>query len=407
MDYNTEQSIVINSKSQKMIVRASAGTGKTCCLIGAIAKYRNDNPKAVIDAITFTRAAAAELKTRLSEQGIYDINISTIHVWARGYLEELADMYHFEMRVLQEYEIKQIMKSIIDAYPRKVEVSALYDFALNNKRLNLQERQQATFLALERRYVQYKRDNGLYDFTDYPLYLYDKLSEYNEKIYSVDALFVDELQDIDEEQSHIFEKVECMKKFYIGDSRQMIYGFRGASTEIFESIKGFDEYTLRQNYRSKQEIIDYADTFYKTYFAPCEAGEKNLVSGLIWSQRADINCTRGNGGKVYVVDSFGFCNNVNNEECNTSLAMKDVFSQAPMILCRTNRQVQLIKDAGYYNVSTIHQSKGLEYRAVIVVDTEVNSIDDLNVIYVGLTRARDTLMVVNSAQLIKYLNLLR
>ena len=61
-----------------------------------------------------------------------------------------------------------------------------------------------TLEILNMKYINYKRNNSLYDFTDYPLYLLDKLEQYNEKILSTDALFVDELQDVDEEQYYIF-----------------------------------------------------------------------------------------------------------------------------------------------------------------------------------------------------------
>jgi ATP-dependent exoDNAse (exonuclease V) beta subunit len=80
MEYNEEQLEVINSEEAYELVRAPAGSGKTACLLGAIVKYRQDNPTAHIDAITFTRAATAELRERLNVEGIYDVNISTIHV---------------------------------------------------------------------------------------------------------------------------------------------------------------------------------------------------------------------------------------------------------------------------------------------------------------------------------------
>ena len=63
------------------------------------------------------------------------------------------------------------------------------------------------------------------------------LKKYDEFILDVDALFVDELQDIDYEQSFVFSRVQCRKKFYIGDEKQMIYAFRGASPDIFDKIQ--------------------------------------------------------------------------------------------------------------------------------------------------------------------------
>lgn len=75
-----------------------------------------------------------------------------------------------------------------------------------------------TLVAIESRYIKYKRDNVLYDFTDYPLYLYNVLVTFDETIKNIDALFVDEYQDVDEVQFKIFERVEAHKKFYCGDA---------------------------------------------------------------------------------------------------------------------------------------------------------------------------------------------
>lgn len=43
---------------------------------------------------------------------------------------------------------------------------------------------------------------------------------YNETIKGIDALFVDEFQDVDETQLKIFDMVDSKKKFYIGDAWQ-------------------------------------------------------------------------------------------------------------------------------------------------------------------------------------------
>ena len=66
-----------------------------------------------------------------------------------------------------------------------------------------------------------------------------------------------------------------------------------------------------------------------------------------------------------------------------------------MILCRTNKEVKAIQEKNYFNVSTVHQAKGLEYDNVIIIDHEINCKEDLNIAYVALTRARNKLLVLN------------
>lgn len=70
-------------------------------------------------------------------------------------------------------------------------------------------------------------------------------------------------------------------------------------------------------------------------------------------------------------------------------------SNRPVILCRTNKQVKHINDAGYFEASTVHQAKGLEYNNVIVIDSTISSTEDLNIAYVAMTRARDNLFIIN------------
>jgi ATP-dependent exoDNAse (exonuclease V) beta subunit len=306
--------------------------------------------------------------------------------------------------VLEQPQIKEILRGIIAGYRKKVDLQTLYDFILENKRLTISEISKRTYEALERRYIQYKRNNYLYDYTDYPLYLYNELNKYGEKIYNTDALFVDELQDVDAEQFHIFDLVEAHKKFYIGDSKQMIYAFRGASPHIFEEVQGFYEYTLHNNYRSKQEIIDYAVTVYNTIQEQLDKGDFNCTLNYFnWSKPCDIKCIRGNYGKVFVANSFGQVNLVNGEIQNRFKCIQEFLMLHPMILCRTNREVSILNSYGYYDCSTIHKAKGLEFNNVIVLDMDIDSIDDLNVAYVGLTRARDNLLVIGIQQLIQYL----
>ena len=62
------------------IYKASAGSGKTLSLINAITNYRYENLNDRICAITYTRAARAEMENRLSAKGVHDVEVTTIHV---------------------------------------------------------------------------------------------------------------------------------------------------------------------------------------------------------------------------------------------------------------------------------------------------------------------------------------
>lgn len=87
-------------------------------------------------------------------------------------------------------------------------------------------------------------------------------------------VLVDEHQDSsgiqNEFLSLVWQDVEQPNLFVVGDDRQLIYGFGGASLSYFESfIKTFGAHTitLTQNYRSTQVILDTADQLLQSHLA--------------------------------------------------------------------------------------------------------------------------------------------
>ena len=75
---DSQMEAVIND-DPKVVIRAPAGRGKTKTLIAAVAAYRYNNLNDKICAITYTRAARAEMEKRLEELGIHDVEVTTIH----------------------------------------------------------------------------------------------------------------------------------------------------------------------------------------------------------------------------------------------------------------------------------------------------------------------------------------
>lgn len=405
-ELDASQLKAVTSQGENILLRAPAGSGKTTSLMNAIAVYRYEHLLDRICAITYTRAAKAEMEDRLKKMGINDVEVTTIHVWARNLLQDFAIKYNFKIKILQEPQIKDILQELVDDYIvhskiKSINLDILYSFIMGNKNMDIKDSFKRTLMALETRYIKYKRDNVLYDFTDYPLYLYNVLVTFDEAINNIDALFVDEYQDVDETQFEIFQKVNANKKFFVGDAWQSIFVFRGADGAVFNKTKDFEEYKLVCNYRSYQEIIDYAVTVYLALKEKALMEESCYISEIMWMRPSSIECIRGFGGTVTVVNPFGrnikFEKNLDHR-INVLDEFKEFMSNRPMILCRTNKQVKWIQDKGYFETSTIHQAKGLEYKDVLVIDTTITGTEDLNIAYVAMTRAKDNLFIVNWQQ---------
>lgn len=90
--------------------------------------------------------------------------------------------------------------------------------------------------------------------------------------YQYRYIFVDEFQDTDDMQIDIFsalQKKVGFKLFIVGDLKQSIYRFRGATMNAFDRIKALigddswaEDYSLQRNYRTDNRLLDrYNDVF--------------------------------------------------------------------------------------------------------------------------------------------------
>lgn len=394
MVYNELQREAIESKASKVLVTAPAGSGKTATLVGAIQEYAKNNPEDRIVAITFTRKAAMELQSRTF--GI-KVDSSTIHSWSLKELNKLGVKHKFKVTILQDEQIQEILKTL----SRKcgyysINHFMLFAYVMGNYNIDVAQSTKMKFEKVLRTYIAYKRDNQLYDFTDLPLYLYDMLNKFDEEIETIDALFVDEFQDVDDVQAKIFTKVMAKKFFYIGDERQSIYIFRGAGPQNLRSLTDFERHTLNINYRSYQGIIDYANTMRNGDF----------ICDTVKTKPCDITCARvDEDGEVYVIDKYNDCYDaVSGRQQDLMSTLTAFLLKKPYILCRSNKQVKAIESLGYRNVSTIHQAKGLEYANVIVTDMELSGEEEINIAYVACTRAQNGLLVCDPDLLYTYMN---
>ena len=298
MQYNKKQLQAINAQENNIVITAPPGSGKTASIVGAIEKYSEEHPMDKIVAITFTRKAAAELQNRVAA---LNTEISTIHSWSYRQLQRLAGEYNFVIQLLDDGSIKDLLKQMCQKRKQfYINQFQLFSFVMGNYNVDVDEKLKRTFEAIRQDYIKFKRKNKLYDFTDLPQYLLDMLVEYEETIVNIDALFVDEFQDVDNIQLEIFDYVQAKKKVYIGDRKQSIYIFRGATEEAFDNLDGFTNYYLDTNYRSYQEIINYADTINDIAAETIASGyEYSFIDASYDSYNSDVQCDRGYGGSIY------------------------------------------------------------------------------------------------------------
>lgn len=134
-----QQSLAVNNRGGKLLVSAAAGSGKTKVLVDRLLKYLNDpvSPANVDEflIITFTEAAAAELRSKIASklnekiaedpankhlqkqlQRLYLAKISTVHSFCSGVLKEYA--YRLDLpadfRLADENEANELKHKIVE-----------------------------------------------------------------------------------------------------------------------------------------------------------------------------------------------------------------------------------------------------------------------------------------------------
>lgn len=263
------QEKIINT-SGNLIVRASAGTGKTHTMVSKIAKEINDNcTHKVVAAITFTIKAAQVIKDRLP----VDITRHFIGTNNSFVIEEI---------------IKPFMK---DVYGSEYNIDMSTDYSREEKVDTFQE-------AIEK----IKNKGVLCSYTDnkknFIFELAQKIVEESSacKLYlqaKYFKIYIDEYQDCDKSMHSLFMYL-CdtlnIETFVVGDEKQSIYIWRGAYPEAFVSIwgkKNFTKIFMGDNFRSCMQIQNYSNLLYnetRNLYSPI-----NDLNNIIW-----ISCTIDN-----------------------------------------------------------------------------------------------------------------
>ncbi|WP_339248103.1 UvrD-helicase domain-containing protein [Paenibacillus sp. FSL R10-2796] len=265
---NEEQASAVTSDSDEILMRAGAGTGKTRTLTHRIA-HLNLNHRvgaSSIVAITFTRAAAKEMKDRLvpliGEQESKRITCCTFHALAVRILQEWGHRLNLDRQftIYSQEDREEVMKVIIETMGYRTSVSKVIK-AVDLRIKGLEE--QAVWDEYNyqlRRYNAVDLDaliskvNTL--FSNHP-----DVAEYYRKQWKY--LFVDEFQDTDQQQMEFIRLLNPEHLFCIGDWRQSIYGWRGARVrnilEFTSSYPNTEVIELNRNYRSTVSIVEAAN----------------------------------------------------------------------------------------------------------------------------------------------------
>ena len=281
---NAEQRVAVESNDSPLRILAGPGAGKTRVLTNRIARrvFEGSADARRVLALTFTRRAAHELRSRLIKMGIRDLGaVGTFHSTALAQIRQhRADHGRRAPTVLAGR--RPVLTQLIGDFPKlHLQTAAIEIDWLNSQnltpdeyrngpgRLRIGENQANEVAHLQSAFASYKSKRGLLDFDDILVECTNLLK--TDKAFR-DAqhwvfrhFFVDEFQDLNRVQfdlltSWIGDRTDlCI----VGDPDQAIYGWNGAdSSLLYDFCDHFPSATtisLVDNHRSQPQIIRAAD----------------------------------------------------------------------------------------------------------------------------------------------------
>lgn len=356
MKANAAQEQVINEIYGQSIVIACPGSGKTTTLLRRINHMIKDegiNPNEIL-MITFTKAAAKEMKERYDSQ--YEMNsgvtFCTIHSLCTALLRKfdgfdtnnlLASNYSIIMDIIKNDNRSRDINDL-DVFVRDVSTDIT---VMRSGNLTVNEfipnccSNKKFFDDIYKAYVDEKKYRGLVDFDDLLERAYElMMSERDCLDFLRDKyafIHVDEYQDTNFLQRDIIYAIAGLNGniTVVGDDDQSIYAFRGAKPEVMQDFlrhyPDAREIHMSTNYRSDKKIIESAS---------------NLITHNLVRFTKDIKASSKEDGDVTLK-----CCSSKKETVMTvasdimKLLNNGVDASSIAILYRTNSQATPIADA--------------------------------------------------------------
>jgi len=289
-----EQRAVAEATEGPVMILAGAGTGKTTAITHRIAYAtvtgKHDARRTM--AVTFTNRAAGNMRARLSDLGVSEVQVRTFHSAA------LRQLRHFWPRIAPNRQLPRLAANpqpLLEQAAARAHLSMTQTHvryaregidALRMRRVSasiVSEQQAASaagdlapedFIRLWRAYDEVKTESAVMDFTDVLAVTVGMFAMHPELLREVHRTYrwftVDEYQDVSPLQWDLLQRWRGSSDevCVVGDANQTIYSFAGASPNyLLEFGTQFDDATrvvLTRCYRSTPQIVAMANTVMAT-----------------------------------------------------------------------------------------------------------------------------------------------
>lgn len=282
MEFGRTQEQAIRHRDGPMMVLAGPGSGKTTVITHRI-KYLTEeckvNPSDIL-VITFTRAAAEEMKERFARLtgAARGVSFGTFHAIFFQILK-LAYRYTAQNIVRTEQQMQFIRelagKEELELEDENefvssvlTEISSIKGEMIDLRHYYSKNCPDETFRRIYSGYEEQMRRSGLIDFDDMMVMCWQLFRERKDILGAWQKryryILIDEFQDINRLQYEIIRLIAKPENnlFIVGDDDQSIYRFRGARPEIMLGFErdypNAERILLDVNYRCTAEIAEPA-----------------------------------------------------------------------------------------------------------------------------------------------------
>ncbi|MGQ1948164.1 UvrD-helicase domain-containing protein [Geofilum sp. OHC36d9] len=263
---NEQQQAVLDSDAAMLLVKAGPGTGKTRVLTEWLADILQSGQALPCEvmAITFTRKAAGEIKSRLVTAAgpkADEVRIGTFHALAWDMLKAACPNLNTVYDAGSRLSVLRFLNPGLNEATCKKLAGAMADFMETAKASEMVGFDQTVDV-----YRNYLESCGAVDLSDIIGKLVWVLE--NKPTYrtvccdALKVIAIDEFQDINPMQYRLIELLGADKRLLaIGDPDQSIYGFRGSDLRLFFKFETAFKpavFGLTRNYRSVPGVIKAA-----------------------------------------------------------------------------------------------------------------------------------------------------
>ena len=276
IELDEQQQHAVQTNSERALVIAGAGSGKTRVLTERIAfliEHRKVSPHEIM-AFSFTRKASGEIRSRLETRlgaQARNVTMGTMHGIALGMIHRFGEQIGLKPRnvtVYSQWESDYLLKEIAIEMgifkkawnPKKGDIDKL--FADYYERGKYPDEDGGRAADLFYTFIARCRENNALTYGALLVAL-ELLIPTMSKYLNTRHILIDEIQDIDPLQWRIiWAMCEAFgaSLFCVGDVDQSIYEFRGAVPGYLVAHEQlFDVFRIETNYRSNPGIVDAAN----------------------------------------------------------------------------------------------------------------------------------------------------